>query len=153
VLNDRALNELADWIGGAKKSCDFLVVGLHWGIERKDLPTPYQVALGRACVDAGADVVWGNHPHVLQGAELYKGKPILYSMGNLISPRPSQTALARIFFEPDRPPKFRLLPCSIAKGRVVPLDGSPCSKAVAGFRQLCDKLLKKYPSVDSQAIF
>ncbi len=53
------------------------------------MPTSYQVELAHDFIDAGADVVWGHHPHVLQGAELYHGHPILYSMGNLVSPTPA----------------------------------------------------------------
>lgn len=68
----------------AAASCDHLFVYLHWGVERKDKPEPYQTELGRALIDAGADAVIGAHPHVLQGIELYKGKPIVYSLGNFV---------------------------------------------------------------------
>ncbi|MFR4122392.1 MAG: CapA family protein, partial [Clostridium sp.] len=47
-------------------------------------PEDYQRSLGKQYIDAGADVVIGSHPHVLQGVEYYKGKPIVYSLGNFI---------------------------------------------------------------------
>lgn len=71
-------------IENAQESCDYLVVYIHWGVERDEMPQEYQKALGRQLIDAGADMVIGSHPHVLQGVEYYKGKPICYSLGNFI---------------------------------------------------------------------
>ncbi len=71
-------------IEAAREECDFLVVYVHWGIERDERPQEYQRTLGRQYIDAGADIVVGSHPHVLQGLEYYKGKPIVYSLGNFI---------------------------------------------------------------------
>ena len=68
----------------AKEICDFLTVYLHWGIERNTEPEEYQRTMGQQYIDAGADLVIGSHPHVLQGIEYYKGKPIVYSMGNFV---------------------------------------------------------------------
>jgi poly-gamma-glutamate capsule biosynthesis protein CapA/YwtB (metallophosphatase superfamily) len=153
VLNKRAKARLASWIASARRRCDFVVVGLHWGTERKPTPTLWQVMLGRACIEAGADVVWGHHPHILQGAELYKGKPILYSMGNLVSALPSQTALARLYFAPDKLPKLRILPCSIARGKVVPLTAGACDSALTGFKLLSEQVQKLYPSKDSKPLY
>lgn len=68
----------------AKKTCDFLTVYVHWGIERSTTPEDYQVSLAHEYIDAGADLVIGSHPHVLQGIEFYQGKPIFYSLGNFI---------------------------------------------------------------------
>lgn len=75
---------LLEEIQKAKESCDFLTVYVHWGIERRTEPESYQRTLGQQYIDAGADLVIGSHPHVLQGIEYYKGKPIVYSLGNFI---------------------------------------------------------------------
>ncbi len=75
---------LLEQIGRLKESCDYVVVYVHWGIEKKDHPEEYQRSLGKQYIDAGADLVIGSHPHVLQGIEYYKGKPIVYSLGNFI---------------------------------------------------------------------
>lgn len=75
---------LLEQIGRLRESCDYVVVYVHWGIEKKDRPEEYQRSLGRQYIDAGADLVIGSHPHVLQGIEYYKGKPIVYSLGNFI---------------------------------------------------------------------
>jgi len=61
-----------------------LIVSFHWGGEYSIKPTPVQYVLARAAVDAGADLVLGHHPHVLQGIEHYRGKRIVYSLGNFV---------------------------------------------------------------------
>src|SRR5699024_5031751 len=55
---------------------------LHWGAEKENYPDDTQKALARTAIDEGADLVLGHHPHVLQGIETYKGKKIVYSLGN-----------------------------------------------------------------------
>lgn len=76
--------QLVEEIRKAKESCDFVVVLVHWGIERNTFPEDYQKTLACQYIDAGADVVIGSHPHVLQGIEYYQGRPIFYSLGNFI---------------------------------------------------------------------
>ncbi|MBO9604354.1 MAG: CapA family protein [Paenibacillaceae bacterium] len=71
-------------IEAARKDADLVVVSAHWGVERNSKPEPYQTDLAHRFVDAGADLVIGHHPHVLQGFESYKGKWIAYSLGNFI---------------------------------------------------------------------
>ncbi|WP_135554181.1 CapA family protein [Paenibacillus cymbidii] len=71
-------------IEAARKDADLVVVSAHWGVERNSKPEPYQTDLAHRFIDAGADLVIGHHPHVLQGFESYKGKWIAYSLGNFI---------------------------------------------------------------------
>lgn len=75
---------LLEEIEKAREVSDFLVVYVHWGIERNEKPEDYQRTLGKQYIDAGADMVIGSHPHVLQGIEYYNGKPIIYSLGNFV---------------------------------------------------------------------
>lgn len=56
----------------------------HWGTEYEPIHSYSQEKLAHAWIDAGADFVFGGHPHVIQDAEVYKGKPIFYSLGNLL---------------------------------------------------------------------
>ncbi|WP_040951660.1 CapA family protein [Gorillibacterium massiliense] len=77
-------NKPVEAIKKAKAQADLVVVLPHWGIERQDTPEPYQKELARRYIDAGADLVVGDHPHVVQGFEQYKGKWIAYSLGNFI---------------------------------------------------------------------
>ena len=75
---------LLEEIKKAREACDYLVIYVHWGIERDERPQEYQRILGQRYIDAGADLVVGSHPHVMQGLEYYKGKPIVYSLGNFV---------------------------------------------------------------------
>ena len=61
---------------------EIVIVIFHWGIERDAAPNSHQTYLARLAIDEGADLVCGHHPHVLQGIETYKGKNIVYSLGN-----------------------------------------------------------------------
>lgn len=126
------------------KDADVVVVWLHWGTERKTVPDPYQVRLGRAFVEAGADCVLGAHPHVLQGAELYAGRPIFYSLGNLVSPLPASTAVFRLTFKGDEFQGAEMLPCNIRGGKVEPVALSLRQAAKKRFAGLGNQLIAKY---------
>jgi poly-gamma-glutamate synthesis protein (capsule biosynthesis protein) len=63
---------------------DYAVVNIHWGKERGLYPQDWQIKLAHLAVDAGADLVIGHHPHVLQGVERYKNSVIAYSLGNFL---------------------------------------------------------------------
>ena len=117
-VDDAAKAKVQSWVGAARGRCDYLVVALHWGIERQTRPTAYQQALGHAVADAGADLVWGSHPHVIQSTEVYRGVPILYSTGNLVSPMPGRTALYRIPISLHKSGKWETLGASISGGKV-----------------------------------
>lgn len=74
--------QISKAIRSVRDKCDLLIVSVHWGEEKQHKATKTQVSLGRAMVDAGADIVIGNHSHVYGGVEQYKGKYIIYSLGN-----------------------------------------------------------------------
>ena len=65
-----------------EEGVDLIIACCHWGVEREYFPENYQQTLGKKCIDWGADLVIGHHPHVLQGIEEYNGKYIVYSLGN-----------------------------------------------------------------------
>lgn len=79
------LEYLIDAIKKARSRADAVIVSMHWGDSR--LPyvlTDYEIAYGRAAIDAGAEAVFGHHHHFVKGIELYQGKPILYGMGHFV---------------------------------------------------------------------
>jgi poly-gamma-glutamate capsule biosynthesis protein CapA/YwtB (metallophosphatase superfamily) len=84
--NTTALRGVPERVSGEikryKKPGNIVIVVMHWGSELDTVPRPWQQALGRKFIDAGADAVVGHHPHVVQGIEFYKGKYIAYSLGN-----------------------------------------------------------------------
>lgn len=65
-----------------EEGAEIVIVNFHWGIEKEYYPNDVQKQLAHAAIDEGADLVIGEHPHVLQGIETYKGKKIVYSLGN-----------------------------------------------------------------------
>ena len=71
-------------IAAVRPRVDFLVTFMHWGIEYQPWQTSDQQAMARLALDAGADLVVGAHPHVIQPNEMYNGKPIIYSIGNFV---------------------------------------------------------------------
>jgi len=76
---------LVDQIGRLHSEVDHVIVSLHWGQERFLIPSPAQIEQARALVDAGASMVLGHHPHVLQGVESWRDRPIVYSLGNFVA--------------------------------------------------------------------
>lgn len=102
---------LCEAIQKAKESCDYVAVYVHWGIERENMPQDYQRTLAKAYIDAGADLVIGSHPHVLQGVEYYSGKPIVYSLGNYIfNQEIKSTILLKALITPENETKLQLIP-------------------------------------------
>ena len=71
-------------IAAEKSAGNFVIIYPHWGVEYSHAATARQTKLAFAFIDAGADMVVGSHPHVMEGIEIYKGKPIFYSLGNLV---------------------------------------------------------------------
>lgn len=148
--DERAISLVRGIVQKAKKQCDILIVCLHWGIEKQTQPAPNQVRLGRMFVDQGADMIVGAHPHVLQPGELYRGKPIIYSLGNLVSPRPGSTALYRFRYEGSTLKGVDYFPASISGGRVAVKSKEP-SKPTAAL-QTEKFLLRRYPSKHSKGL-
>ena len=101
--------DLVDTLGpllqGARDTHDLLVVGLHWGDEYADAPDFGQVKAARGLIEAGADLVIGHHPHVLQAVEVHAGGLIAYSLGNFLfentNDPPRQTGVLRTRFRAD----------------------------------------------------
>jgi len=93
----------AEDIAAARAQADIVIVSLHAGAEYRPKPDAIQQELARSAIDAGADLVLGHHPHVVQPVERYKEKFIVYSLGNFIfdqnwSRETSESAMLRIHF-------------------------------------------------------
>jgi poly-gamma-glutamate synthesis protein (capsule biosynthesis protein) len=71
-------------IAAARPLADFLIVFTHWGVEYQLQENAHQQYMARLAIDAGADLVVGAHPHVIEPYEIYHGKPIIYSLGNFV---------------------------------------------------------------------
>jgi poly-gamma-glutamate synthesis protein (capsule biosynthesis protein) len=79
------IDQLVEQIAQLRSQVDHVVVAVHWGQERFYLPSPVHVKQAHRLVDAGASIVLGHHPHVVQGFEVYQGAPIIYSLGNFLA--------------------------------------------------------------------
>lgn len=75
---------VAEAIKDAQAKARYVIVFMHWGVEYKRISREQERVLARSFIDKGATAVIGAHPHVVQEMELYKGKPIFYSLGNFI---------------------------------------------------------------------
>nr|WP_318245251.1 CapA family protein [Paenibacillus gallinarum] len=111
----------------ANKKADLVIVMAHWGKERQTTPDENQKNLGYEFIDAGADLVIGGHPHVLQGLESYKGKWIAYSTGNFIFSRSAtaetwKTAIFEATCQKDGNCGIKLLPYHAELGQPVPMN-------------------------------
>ena len=126
-LNDHLGREqqLKDNIAKVKADgAQLIVVIFHWGNETETVPDSNQTTLGRLAIDEGADLVCGHHPHVLQGIETYKGKNIVYSLGNFCfggnsSPSDMDTMIYQQTFTVDsdgvkEDNVTNIIPCSIS---------------------------------------
>jgi poly-gamma-glutamate synthesis protein (capsule biosynthesis protein) len=114
-----------------------VLVSFHGGDEYNDAPLARARALLHVAIDAGADAVLGHHPHVVQGIEWYKGRPILYSMGNLLMqmhrdhPWTGYGYFARITLERGAAPsKLEACPFRIVGLVPRPFAGDPARKAL-----------------------
>lgn len=96
----------------AKETSDFVVVYVHWGTEGVSQFEADQQRLGHQYIDAGADLVIGDHPHCLQGVEYYKGVPIFYSLGNFwFNSKTRDTGLVEADISPEGLVELRFVPC------------------------------------------
>lgn len=103
---------LIEEIKAAKQTNDLVVVYVHWGIEKEEQPEEYQRTMAKQYIDAGADLVIGSHPHVLQGIEYYNGKPIVYSLGNFVFGHTiERTVMLEVAINDQDICNLRLIPC------------------------------------------
>ena len=108
-------------ISELKEKYDFVIVSLHWGTENVFYPSPEQQVFAKTCIDEGASVIIGHHPHRLQGIEKYKRGLIFYSLGNFnfmpcgvgISPYPNLSCIADIELFDDKNISYNLTPIEI----------------------------------------
>lgn len=106
-------------IAELKARNDIVIVSIHWGREYITTPSDFQKDMARTFVEAGADVILGHHPHVIESMEFIDGKPVFYSLGNFVFDQwfmdETQEGLGvELTFSPD-PVKIRLLPFKIDK--------------------------------------
>lgn len=112
-----------------KTNCDVLVVSVHWGKEASTEIRDEERYIGRSMIDAGADIIMGHHPHVVQGIEIYKDKPIFYSLGNFIFTKSkldisNKTIMATVTADDKgNISNIEIIPGNIVNGKPTPMEG------------------------------
>lgn len=128
------------------QEADLIIACCHWGIEKDNYTEDYQNKLGRICIDAGADLVLGHHPHVLQGIEEYNGKYIVYSLANFSfganrNPADKDTMIFQQTFtfvdgEKQETQDAKIIPCSVSSVekrnnfQPTPLEGEEAARVI-----------------------
>ena len=100
-------------------SIDFIVVVIHWGKEKEYKPNKKQISMARQFVNAGADLIVGHHPHVVQPVLKYKNVPIAYSIGNFVfggnrNPRDKRALIIQAVFEKNKPVTVTKIPIKVS---------------------------------------
>ena len=127
------IGKLKKLIKDLKQQGCFVIPYFHWGYEYVRIPSPRERKIAKACIDAGADIVIGAHPHIYQAYEIYNGKHIYYSLGNAIFMSSCfNNGMAMIL---DDPRLFNSFAVSIT------LDGDKCEVETKGY-QLSDTGLR-----------
>jgi poly-gamma-glutamate capsule biosynthesis protein CapA/YwtB (metallophosphatase superfamily) len=109
-----------------RSRADFIIVMLHFGEEGKATPTQGQMRLARWSIDAGADIVIGSHPHILETIEQFKNGIIAYSLGNFVfdgfSGASNDSQILWLTLSPGKPVDFSTIPIRIVQGVPVPSE-------------------------------
>jgi len=113
------IEKMAEAVAKAKEKADFVIVSMHAGEEYVQKPNQFQIKFARAAIEAGAELVIGHHPHVLQTVEKYKGKYIFYSLGNFVfdqmwSQQTREGVIAKAIFNKNGVIKVEFTPVLIA---------------------------------------
>lgn len=109
------IDKMTETVKEAKQKSDFVVVSMHSGTEYTNKPNDSQINFAHTAIDAGADLIIGHHPHVVQTLEKYKEKFIFYGLGNFVFDQPqkqeTKEGLAiKVYFTKDKINKISLLP-------------------------------------------
>jgi poly-gamma-glutamate capsule biosynthesis protein CapA/YwtB (metallophosphatase superfamily) len=122
----------ADIAAARAAGADVVTVQLHGGYQFATVPSEFLTAAARASIDAGADLVVGHHPHVLQGFEWYRDKLIAFSLGNFVFDQDFlstfSSVVLRTVFEGDRLVEARVFPLTLERYRPVPLAGNAADR-------------------------
>jgi len=116
-------------VESAAAQADLVVVAIHWGVELDTAPRPEDVERAQAMIAAGADIIFGHHPHRLQPLDLIDGRLVFWSLGNFVWPNfstaGSTTAVARAVVSPDGTIEGCLIPAMIESPGHPVLTGEP----------------------------
>ena len=138
------IDELKEDIMQVRQQADYIVVNIHWGIEKSHFPEERQVLLAHEAIRAGADLIVGHHPHVLQGIERYRGKIIAYSLGNFLfggkAENSYSTAVLKVTIQNRKPLHVgaSVIPIYVDKWQPYAARGERADSIIEGIRSYSD---------------
>ncbi len=119
------MTEYLEVVREASQNCDYLIAYMHWGTESSNYLNEQQQSEGRQLLEAGADIVVGGHPHVLQGMEFVDGKPLVYSLGDFwFNKETKPTGLLQLRIDQNGLKEMSFVPCMQTEYRVEYLNES-----------------------------
>lgn len=140
----------------AREQVDILAVSLHWGVEESFKITAEQVEFAHNLIDNGVDIILGHHPHQFQGIEVYKGKPIIYSMGNILfdqnDPENMESFIIDLTYKGSELMEFAAVPVRILEKSYVEIQtGTDAANILERQTELC-RLLGTIPITENDVL-
>lgn len=154
----RELELIKDDIEKIRHNADIIIISLHWGVEDSFEVTSSQREFAYKLIDEGADIILGHHPHRFQGIEIYKDKPIVYSMGNFIfdqnNPSNQESFIVDMQITERRLTSIELIPVrTISKTHIIIPKGEDAKEILKRELELCGKLGSKCAIADDKIVF
>ena len=133
------VERLLQTIEKAKTESDFVIVYIHWGTENTEDIDWAQDKQAREIVEAGADLIIGDHPHVLQKIEIINGVPVIYSLGNFwFNSRPIDTGMVKVTLTEDGLQSYQFIPCLQSNCRTTLLSGEEKERVLGEMRRMSE---------------
>ena len=152
------VSQMQNDVRDASKQADVVIVSWHWGQSMTSQLAVHQPYLGHLAIDAGADMVLGHHAHVLQGIELYRGKPICYSLGNFVmdggAPMSMEALVVKCVIADKRIRRLSFLPSEgtrMGEARILPEAES--GTIFRDMRALCAEVGTRFTIQNGEGVF
>ncbi|MDX2216492.1 MAG: CapA family protein [Oculatellaceae cyanobacterium bins.114] len=141
-INPGLSEQVSADIHAIRDQVDWVVVNYHWNQDLTEQPADWQINLAHTAIDQGADLVVGHHPDVLQGAEIYKGRAIAYSLGNFIFPNSNtsasqadyDTAVLKVSLRPEQM-RLEFLPVQVTQNKPQVASGEKAEEILQRIRK------------------
>lgn len=129
--------KLMQTVAKAKEESDFVIVYVHWGTENQEETDWAQNKQAPELVEAGADLIIGDHPHILQRIDIIDGVPVIYSLGNFwFNSRPLDTGMVKVTISEEGLQSFQFIPCQQNNCRTSLLEGEEKARVLGEMRRM-----------------
>lgn len=129
--------KLLQTVAAAKEESDFVIVYVHWGTENQEETDWAQNKQAPELVEAGADLIIGDHPHILQKIDIINGVPVIYSLGNFwFNSRPLDTGMVKVTISQEGLQSFQFIPCLQNNCKTNLLEGEEKARVLGEMRRM-----------------